>query len=353
MAVSNYSSLSAKNYDFLWEFGGLSYHYCSLYVDASYGRNRDFVWYCENLVHYLFISKKQRKSLSVSAIKKYERFSLYEKDVHRALAQLERIFKQVKKQNLSNLTDKELLRNYQRTITSIIGLWDCYFWTEYFCTDNLAESNEDLSHARAELGKIKYLQRKSINRIYLALRKFEKEITQRKQLPFPAKDYHYKEIVAILQGKKVLIPLRNPVIKGQFSKWKDIVGSEAKSLFKRLYQVNLSKGIIRGKTGNNGFYRGTVKVIPSDTRVNYSKEIGHMKKGQVLVSGTTGPDLILACRKAGAIITEEGGIISHAAVVSRELNIPCIVGTRIATKVLKDGDKVEVDATNGIVRVIR
>ncbi len=78
-----------------------------------------------------------------------------------------------------------------------------------------------------------------------------------------------------------------------------------------------------------------------------------MKKGDILVTGSTGPEMILACKKAGAIITEEGGITSHAALVSREFRIPCIIGTKIATKVLKDGDLVEVDAERGIVKIIK
>jgi pyruvate,water dikinase len=58
-------------------------------------------------------------------------------------------------------------------------------------------------------------------------------------------------------------------------------------------------------------------------------------------------------KKAGAIITDEGGITCHAAIVSRELKKPCIIGTKIATQVFKDGDMVEVDAENGIVKIIR
>jgi len=56
---------------------------------------------------------------------------------------------------------------------------------------------------------------------------------------------------------------------------------------------------------------------------------------------------------AAAFVTEMGGITSHAAIVSRELKIPCIVGTKIATSVLKDGDLVEVDATHGIINIIK
>jgi len=59
---------------------------------------------------------------------------------------------------------------------------------------------------------------------------------------------------------------------------------------------------------------------------------------------------MLACRKAAAIVTDEGGITSHAAIISRELGIPCIVGTGIATKVFKDGDRITVDADKGIAK---
>ncbi len=67
----------------------------------------------------------------------------------------------------------------------------------------------------------------------------------------------------------------------------------------------------------------------------------------------TDPDFLPAMKKASAIITDEGGITCHAAIVSRELKIPCIIGTRIATKVLKDGDLVEVDANKGIEMVTK
>ena len=74
------------------------------------------------------------------------------------------------------------------------------------------------------------------------------------------------------------------------------------------------------------------------------------KEGFILVAEQTQPAYVLVMAKAKAIVTDVGGITSHAAIVSREFGIPCIVGTKIATKVLKDGDLVEVDAEKGIVR---
>ncbi len=78
-----------------------------------------------------------------------------------------------------------------------------------------------------------------------------------------------------------------------------------------------------------------------------------LKKGEVLVAGTTTPEAVPYLKKAAAIVTDEGGVLSHAAIVSRELRIPCIIGTKIATRVLKDGMMVEVDANKGVVKILK
>jgi pyruvate,water dikinase len=76
-------------------------------------------------------------------------------------------------------------------------------------------------------------------------------------------------------------------------------------------------------------------------------------KGNILVAPMTSPDYVMLMRKASAVVTDTGGITSHAAIVSRELGIPCIVGTKLATQVIKDGDEVVVDTDNGLVEVKR
>lgn len=93
--------------------------------------------------------------------------------------------------------------------------------------------------------------------------------------------------------------------------------------------------------------RGIVKILESH------KENDKLKKGEILVVSMTTPDFISAMEKAAAIITDEGGITCHAAIISRELGIPCIIGTKIATKVLKDGDYVEVNANTGIITKLK
>lgn len=77
-----------------------------------------------------------------------------------------------------------------------------------------------------------------------------------------------------------------------------------------------------------------------------------LKKGDVLVSINTNPALMPAIKKSVAIVTNEGGVTCHATIIARELKKPCIIGTKIATQVLKDGDLVELDADSGVVRVL-
>jgi phosphohistidine swiveling domain-containing protein len=103
----------------------------------------------------------------------------------------------------------------------------------------------------------------------------------------------------------------------------------------------------RGLTASMGKATGRVKILKS------VKEINKIEKGDILVAVMTRPDYVPAMKKAAAIVTDEGGVTSHAAIVSRELGIPCIIGTKIATKVLKDGMLVEVNANHSWVKIIK
>ncbi len=104
---------------------------------------------------------------------------------------------------------------------------------------------------------------------------------------------------------------------------------------------------LEGDCASPGKVRGVVVII------NTPAENKKIEKADVLVSSMTNPELMPAIRKAKAIVTDIGGLTCHAAIVSREFGIPCIIGTKIASQVLKDGSIVEVDATHGVVNVIK
>lgn len=103
---------------------------------------------------------------------------------------------------------------------------------------------------------------------------------------------------------------------------------------------------LKGAVAFKGLARGTVKVVKT------AHEIGKVNQGDILVAPSTAPSYIMGMKKAAAFVTDEGGITSHTAIVAREMQKPCIIGTKIATKVFKDGDMVEVDANKGVVKII-
>ena len=109
----------------------------------------------------------------------------------------------------------------------------------------------------------------------------------------------------------------------------------------------------KGMVANKGFTQGTVRVLWSNDILQAREMRKTFQKGNILITQMTQPNIMDIAARAGAIVTEEGGMLSHAAIISRELKIPCIIGTKIATKVLKDGDLVEVDANKGVVRKIK
>lgn len=108
---------------------------------------------------------------------------------------------------------------------------------------------------------------------------------------------------------------------------------------------------VKGVPANIGTIRGKARVFKNET-FELKKCLFEMKKGEILIIQNTWPELLPICAKASAIVTNEGGICSHGAVVSREFNIPCVVGTIVATKVFKTGDIVEVDGEKGLIKKI-
>jgi phosphohistidine swiveling domain-containing protein len=103
---------------------------------------------------------------------------------------------------------------------------------------------------------------------------------------------------------------------------------------------------LKGAVACKGKAKGKVRLITN------TAEIKDFQEGEVLVTSMTSPDYVPAMEKAVAFVTDEGGLLSHAAIVSREMKKPCVIGTKIATKVFKDGDIVEVDADKGVVKKI-
>lgn len=104
--------------------------------------------------------------------------------------------------------------------------------------------------------------------------------------------------------------------------------------------------ILKGIGASVGKARGRARIVRGD------KDADSFNQGDILVTELTDPTMIIMISKAGAIVADIGGMTSHPAIVSRELGIPCVVNTKKATKVIKDGDLIEVDGKQGTVLII-
>jgi phosphohistidine swiveling domain-containing protein len=212
--------------------------------------------------------------------------------------------------------------------------------------------------ALQEFSYIKELRKEvQIYRLNFAMHKWFQEAARRLYCTATLAKYLFPaEIEAwLMKGKKPLVEelsrryqaLAVILVNG---KEKFYSGPKALKYKEMFFPIDISikeSREIKGNTAYPGKVKGTVKIV------NALSDLEKFKEGDILVSFSTNPSLVPAMNKAAAIITNTGGVTCHAAIVSRELKTPCIIGTKIATKILKDGDLVEVDANKGVVRIIK
>lgn len=134
-----------------------------------------------------------------------------------------------------------------------------------------------------------------------------------------------------------------PPEKGYF---KFLEGDEENKVRQSVSKLNTDISQLKGMPACSGKYRGKVRVVKN------TSQIDKFEQGEVLVAPYTVVNYLPAMKKAGAIVTDLGGITCHAAIVSRELGIPCVIDTKVATQILKDGQIVEVNANHGLINII-
>lgn len=200
-------------------------------------------------------------------------------------------------------------------------------------------------------------QRKIYTLTFVSLQsKILMEISMRAKINYDLLKYtQTRELEPILRKKFNVLELKKRV-KASFFLYENkkgkfisiVTGKDAIDFLKKVSEEKFGDvEELIGMTASLGRVRGKVKIITS------AKYINKVEKGNILVAPMTRPEHLAGMKKAAAIVTDDGGITCHAAIVARELRIPCIIGTKIATKILKDGDLVEVDAYKGIVKILK
>lgn len=173
------------------------------------------------------------------------------------------------------------------------------------------------------------------------------------KLAIPKEELYYaapKEILDALYGRE--IPNRVKLQERQkgyaiYSLDQELYvfsGRDLERVLKIQKEIKLEERILKGTSVYSGIVKGGVRIIKSKT------DLKNIKQGEIVVTPMTDVDYTPYLGKVSAIVTDEGGITSHAAIISRELGIPCVIGTKIATKMFRDGDKIEVNAEEGVVK---
>jgi len=220
----------------------------------------------------------------------------------------------------------------------------------------LDEQEKYLFEVLRILGYWKFERKLVCQKSHEMMEKFIEELMRRFHISkAQAKMIPPYEMETVLLEEKVDADLLNERIKLSIGIFKGYeynkvkAGKDAEEIDKEIEEsLEVDKNIkkIIGTCAYPGQAKGAVK------RVDDENEMSKFNEGDILVSTSTTPKIIPAMKKAAAIITDSGGITCHAAIVSRELKVPCVIGTKIATRILKDGDKVEIDANKGVVRKI-
>jgi len=198
------------------------------------------------------------------------------------------------------------------------------------------------------------LRKKYIFMALHVIHHFAQEVAKRNQISSPDIElYNPKELLKLAEENiKINLNKRKNGYLSYYHEKENVLsyeyGNKANEMIGRYTNIKVDKNIteIKGLVTSKGKVTGKVRILAG------SRHFDSMQEGEILVTSMTSPEFIVAMRKAAAIITDEGGITCHAAIVSRELGIPCIVATKVATRVFKDGDLVEVDADKGVVKKI-
>jgi len=198
------------------------------------------------------------------------------------------------------------------------------------------------------------------SKAYYHLEKLLKEITKRLYISLDqVRSLPTDLLTKALNNEKVDLTIANEIKKCHVclptneQTTIDLIKEEAQKFLKKYFQSVKEENIqtnqleLKGASACAGKAKGVVKII------NLPTDMKKMEYGNILVSTATTPSIVPAMKKAAAILTDEGGLTCHAAIVSRELNTPCVVGLKIITTSVQDGDEVEVDANDGTIKILK
>jgi len=213
---------------------------------------------------------------------------------------------------------------------------------------------KQLANFLQEIGRIRFELRETINQLYIGdgvylatMRSFAR-LTNRDDFS----ELTIQEIRDVIFGKDVPDGKHRRkllAVQQEGGEWRFMSNDRAHQILSSVQRSIGSLEELHGHTASPGKAQGIARIYS----LSRSPDFDRFNQGNILVASTTGPEFMPAIQRAGAIVTNEGGLMSHAAVVAREFDIPCVIGTEIGNLVIKEGDLVEVDADRAIVKILK
>lgn len=363
---STLNNLSLSDYQKMFQWKGRFSYFLNSFFMGVYAK-LEVLSFCDGTTWQSYIPIRTEKKTLIDGVNIYGNENDYTELKNGIL---------IGYQNLQNLFGAVLKKQslVREDVTKCFGealkYYHFYSKTEFFYTDKAFEEqgrNEQIKASLASFELIKTKGREQLNQLALIQNSYLDQLLQKigEQFDIEIEDlrnYAMHEIVELFDGAPVLSRgalserARAYLVVGNEVSFESAFSEDAKAtlygfLAEIDYKHELSGQVANGKKS----IRGKARVFRlSISEIEKAQEmIDRMEKGEVLVADTTAPEIIMACKKASAIVTNQGGMLSHAAIISRELDIPCVVGTGYATEIIHDGDLVEVDADNGVVRILK
>lgn len=360
--VENIAKIKKDNYQRAFFFKNLGF----LFVDCAFSwyRRRDFLAIFQDGMLGQYIGNEAMK-LTLEEGKKIvsdeKNFKEFEDGFREVINETEVYLSKIK--NLELITTQDFLD--LRELTD--KMFSYFEKTEFFFTDGCyeGEMSDLLKKNLFILGDdLKVKARPLLVQLLTTIPyKFTTLVAKRFNLnPEDLKSYSFAELITLMELGK---PLNQELLEERKKSYvvycengvvSEVEGKDKQIILERFKEPDISRVTeFKGVIASKGKVRSRVRVVLPELDQDYelfAKKLLtlEMNQGEILVTETTSPDFMPLIRKAGGIIANQGGLNSHAAIMSREFKIPCLVGTHNATEVLKTGDFVELDAENGVVR---
>lgn len=361
----NFDSIKLENYQRAFFFKKLGYLLTDFVFD--YYKKHDFLAIYNNDMLGTYISNSAADKTLINGCEIFsnkKNFEIFEKGFRQVISECEAYIKKAKNIEIVKVNDIFDLK-------AIINKTYYFFEkTEFFFTDAcyFGDMDDVLKKNLLTLGgdlkmKSRPLFIEIMTTIFshlVGLAGKEKEVDIE-----DIKFFNFKELVSLMEidatvDQKIIDERKKSfVVYCENERVIPIIGEQKKIILERFNTPEFSKITeFRGVVANKGRIVAKARVILAEYEQEYESFVNKlhsikMNDGEILVTETTSPEFVPLMKKAGGIIANQGGLNSHAAIMSRELGVPCLVGTYYATDILATGDLIELDADSGLVKIIQ